>query len=32
VPLCFAPGEAFQFDWSHEWVVMDGVMRTAVQK
>ena len=25
VPLYFAPGEAFQFDWSHEWVVMDGV-------
>ena len=25
VTLCFAPGEAFQFDWSHEWVVMDGV-------
>ena len=25
VPLTFAPGEAFQFDWSHEWVVMGGV-------
>jgi transposase len=25
VPLAFAPGEAYQFDWSHELVVMDGV-------
>jgi transposase len=25
VPLTFAPGEAHQFDWSHEIVVMDGV-------
>src|SRR6202161_2536487 len=25
VPLTFAPGEAYQFDWSHEIVVMDGV-------
>ena len=25
VPLSFAPGEAYQFDWSHEIVVMDGV-------
>jgi transposase len=25
VPLTFAPGEAYQFDWSHEVVVMDGV-------
>ena len=24
VPLSFAPGEAFQFDWSHEVVVLDG--------
>src|SRR6202789_1557482 len=24
VPLTFAPGEAYQFDWSHEIVVMDG--------
>jgi len=24
VPLLFAPGEAYQFDWSHEIVVMDG--------
>jgi transposase len=25
VPLSFAPGEAYQFDWSHEIVVMGGV-------
>ena len=25
IPLTFAPGEAYQFDWSHEIVVMDGV-------
>jgi transposase len=25
VPLSFAPGEAFQFDWSHEIVLLDGV-------
>jgi transposase len=25
VPLFFAPGEAFQFDWSHEVVVLSGV-------
>lgn len=25
VPLSFAPGEAYQFDWSHEVVVLDGV-------
>jgi transposase len=29
VPLTFAPGEAYQFDWSHEIVVMDGVTTTA---
>ena len=28
VPLIFAPGEAFQFDWSHEAVVLDGVNMT----
>ena len=28
VPLTFAPGEAYQFDWSHEIVVMDGVTTT----
>ena len=25
VPLSFDPGEAYQFDWSHEVVVIDGV-------
>ncbi len=25
VPLTFAPGEAFQFDWSHEVVLIGGV-------
>jgi transposase len=25
VPLSFAPGEAYQFDWSHEIVVLSGV-------
>jgi transposase len=25
VPLSFDPGEAYQFDWSHEVVVLDGV-------
>ena len=24
VPLVFAPGEAFQFDWSEDWVVIGG--------
>ena len=28
VPLIFAPGEAFQFDWSHEAVAIDGVNMT----
>jgi len=28
VPLFFAPGEAYQFDWSHEIVVLDGVTVT----
>jgi transposase len=28
VPLSFAPGEAHQFDWSHEIVVMNGVTIT----
>ena len=28
VPLSFAPGEAYQFDWSHEIVVMNGVTTT----
>jgi transposase len=25
IPLSFAPGEAYQFDWSHEIVVLNGV-------
>lgn len=25
IPLSFAPGEAFQFDWSEDWVVIAGV-------
>jgi hypothetical protein len=25
VPLSFAPGKAYQFDWSHEIVMLDGV-------
>lgn len=29
VPLVFAPGEAYQFDWSHECVVIDGVTTIA---
>jgi transposase len=24
VPLVFAPGEAFQFDWSEDWATIDG--------
>jgi transposase len=28
IPLTFAPGEAYQFDWSHDIVVMDGVTTT----
>ena len=28
VPLSFAPGEAYQFDWSHEVVVIDGATTT----
>jgi transposase len=30
VPLSFAPGEAYQFDWAEDWVVLDGVV-TKVQ-
>ena len=25
IPLVFEPGEAFQFDWSHDWVQMGGL-------
>jgi transposase len=28
LPLSFAPGEAYQFDWSHEVVVMNGATVT----
>jgi transcriptional regulator with XRE-family HTH domain len=28
VPLCYAPGEAYQFDWSHEIVLINGVTVT----
>ena len=28
VPLSFAPGEAYQFDWSHEIVVLNGATTT----
>lgn len=28
VPLSFAPGEAYQFDWSHEVVLLNGVTTT----
>jgi len=27
VPLKFAFGEAFQFDWSEEWLVIGGIHR-----
>ena len=30
VPLSFEPGEAYQFDWSHEIVLLNGV--TAIVK
>ena len=29
IPLSFAPGEAYQFDWGHEWVILDGVVQEA---
>jgi transposase len=29
IPLVFAPGEAYQFDWSHETVEINGVRATA---
>jgi hypothetical protein len=28
VPPIFAPGQAYQFDWSHEIVVLNGVTTT----
>src|SRR5690348_3332190 len=30
VPLSFAPGEAYQFDWSHEIVLLSGVTVSAL--
>ena len=30
MPLVFAPGEAFQFDWSEDWAVLGGE-RTKLQ-
>ncbi|MEM9964146.1 MAG: IS21 family transposase [Asticcacaulis sp.] len=30
VPLAFEAGEAFQFDWSEDWAILDGV-RTKLQ-
>lgn len=30
IPLSFAPGEAFQFDWSEDWALIGGV-RTKLQ-
>jgi transposase len=30
VPLAFAPGEAFQFDWSEDWAILGGE-RTKLQ-
>ena len=30
VPLVFAPGEAFQFDWSEDWAILSGE-RTKLQ-
>jgi hypothetical protein len=30
VPLSFAPGEAFQFDWSEDWTIINRV-RTKLQ-
>ena len=30
VPLVFQPGEAFQFDWSEDWAILDGE-RTKLQ-
>lgn len=28
VPLTFAPGDGYQFDWSHEVVLLDGATVT----
>lgn len=26
VPLIYAPGDAYQFDWSEDWAILDGVV------
>jgi transposase len=28
IPLAFPPGDAYQFDWSHEQVVLGGIVQT----
>jgi len=28
VPMSFAPGEAYQFDWSHETITLQGLPLT----
>jgi hypothetical protein len=30
IPLSFAPGEAYQFDWSHEVVLINGTTLATV--
>jgi hypothetical protein len=32
IPLTFAPGEAYQFDWSHETIVMNGKTMVVIGK
>ena len=27
IPLKFAPGDAYQFDWSQEWVILDSIVQ-----
>lgn len=29
IPLSFSPGDAYQFDWSHEWVILGGIVQKA---
>jgi hypothetical protein len=31
VPLYYAPGEAYQFDWSHEIVLLEHVRPNGIQ-
>ena len=28
IPLAFPPGDAYQFDWSHEQVILSGIVQT----